>query len=575
MSSSTLHPHDEPPALWRVLPGLGLLLSYKAEYLRGDLIAGILLAAFLVPASIADASLANLSPNAGLYACLFSGLVFWLFCSSQQTAITTTTAISLLVGSSLGDLAHGDSSRFAALAAGTAILVGALGMLTWLLRAGVIINFVSETVLLGFKCGIALVLAGTQLPKLFGFAGTHGSFTHNVRYFFSHIHETNKTSLLLGSCALAVLLLGKLFFKRVPIALIVVIAGVVIGSTVNLGDRGVKMLGDVPQGLPTVALPRVNQADINNLLPLAMACFLLAAIETSAIGRTFALKYGYRYNPNQEFLALGAANLAAGLGRGFPVGGGMSQSLVNEGGGARTPISGLVATVVMLVVVVFVSGLFSKLPQAMLAAIVLAAVTGLVHLDALRGVWRFSRAEFAIAACAMVGVLESGTLRGVLIGVLLSLVLLLRRGSRPHTTELGRVPGTDYFADLYRHAENERETGVFVFRVESALLCFNVEYVRDRFFELMRKREDHVRFAVLNLGTVSIVDLEGAQMVIELSRSLRKIGIELRLAETHGQIRESLRRAGFEAECGHIEANLTVSRVIAQWKAGEGTTRKD
>jgi MFS superfamily sulfate permease-like transporter len=446
--------------------------------------------------------------------------------------------------------------------------------MTWILRAGVIINFVSESVLLGFQCGIALVLAGTQLPKLFGFAGTHGSFMHNVRYFVSHIDETNKTSLLLGSCALAILLLGKSFFKNVPIGLIVVIAGILIGSTINLTDRGVKMLGDVPQGIPTAALSRINLTEINTLLPLAMACFLLAAIETSAIGRMFALKYGYRYDPNQEFLALGVANLAAGVGRGFPVSGGTSQSLVNEGGGARTPMSGLVATLLMLVVVVFVSSLFSKLPQAMLAAIVLAAVTGLVHLAALRRLWRFSRAEFAISAAAMVGVLESGTLRGVLIGVLLSLVLLLRRGSRPHTTELGRVPGTDYFADLYRHPENEREAGVFVFRVESPLLCFNVEYVHDRFFDLLRKRQDQVRFAVLNLGTVPIVDLEGAQMVIDLHRSARKLGIEVRLAETHGQIRESLRRAGFEDECGHLEANLTVSRAIAEWKASEPITRK-
>jgi high affinity sulfate transporter 1 len=576
MSNNARHKTDEASSLFCcILPGLRLLAGYRREWLRGDLVAGVLLAAFLVPAGIADASLANLSPDAGLYACLFSGLVFWLFCGSHQTAITTTTAISLLVGSSLGELANGDSSRFGALAACTAILVSALALVTWIVRAGVIINFVSETVLLGFKCGIALVLASTQLPKLFGVPGSHGSFMHSISHFASHIHETNTASLALGLGALTLLLLGKVFFKRAPIALIVVIAGIAIGSTMNLADRGVKVMGAVPHGLPGIALPKIGLTEVNNVLPLAMACFLLGAIETSAVGRTFALKYGGGYNPNQEFLALGAANLASGLGRGFPVSGGMSQSLVNEEGGARTPLSGLVAALVMLVVVVFASGLLSKLPQTVLAAIVLAAVVGLVHVDALKQLWRFSRTEFAVSVVAMVGVLESGTLRGVLIGALLSLVLLLRRGSRPHTTELGRVPGTNYFADWYRHPENEREAGVFVFRVESPLLYFNVEYVRDRFFELMGRRGAIVRLAVLSLGTVSLIDLAGALMMSELHRSLRDRGIALRLSEAHGQIRESLRRAGFEAECGPVEANMTVSAVIAQWKSGEQVTSRE
>ena len=467
-----------------------------------DLIAGITLAAYLIPAGLGDASLANLPPEAGLYACMFAGLIFWLFCSSRHTAITVTSAISLLVGASLGELAEGDATRFGALAACTALMTGVLYFIGWLAKAGVVVNFVSETVLVGFKSGIALFLASTQLPKLCGFKGSHGDFWERTRYFISHLERSQRgVASASDSVHCMLLVLGKYFFKNRPVALFVVIASIVIASTTNLESRGVKMLGEVPQGLPPIGLPAVRTSDLNELLPLAMACFLLGAVETAAIGRMFALKHGYRFDPNQEFLALACANVAAGLGHGFPVSGGMSQSLVNESSGARTPLSTLVAALVTLVVALFLSGMLRNLPQPVLAAVVLMAVAGLFKVSALKRLWQFSHAEFGIAVVALLGVLGSGILRGVLIGAALSLVLLLRRGSRPHTTELGRVQGTDYFADRLRHPENERVPDVFVFRCDGPLLFFNVDYVRDRFVELLAQRGEGVKLAIFFLGT--------------------------------------------------------------------------
>src|SRR5881409_1889034 len=208
-----------PRRWYNIFPALTWLRAYQPKWLRADLIAGVTLAAYLMPAGLADASLANLPPEAGLYACLFSGLVFWLFCSSRHTAITVTSAISVLMGASLGDLAGGDPSRFWALASCTALIVGVLAFIAWLAKAGVIVNFISESVLVGFKCGIALFIASTQLPKLFGFKGSHGDFWERSGYFLSHLRETNEASLLLGLCALAVLLLGKRFLKNKPVAL--------------------------------------------------------------------------------------------------------------------------------------------------------------------------------------------------------------------------------------------------------------------------------------------------------------------------------------------------------------------
>ncbi|MGE5816166.1 MAG: SulP family inorganic anion transporter [Acidobacteriota bacterium] len=554
----------------RSVPAVEWLPRYDGAQLRPDLVAGLTLAAYLLPAGIGDASLAGLPPQAGLYACLFSGLVFWIFCSSKHTVITVTSALSLLAGASIGELSGGDTGRHVALAACMALMVGGIAIAAWLIRAGNAVGFFSETVLVGFKAGLALFLASTQLPKLFGFAGSHGDFWERSGHFLSHLGDTHVTALALGVAALAALIAGKLWFRNRPVAFVVVIAGIAAARMLNLEARGVALLGEVPQGLPALGLPPVGRADVNALLPAALACFVLGAVETSAIGRMFAQKHGHRLDANQELLALGAANLCAGLGRGFPVSGGMSQSLVNESGGARTPVSGLVAALFTLFVVLFASGLLRNLPQPVLAAIVLAAVMSLVDIHALKTIWRFSRTEFAIALVALMGVLGSGPANGVLIGAGLSIVLLLRQAARPRVTELGRVPRTTYFADLSRHPENERTEGVLVVRCESALLYFNVDYVRDRIEELIRARADAVRLVSLFLGAVPSIDLAGAEFVASLHERLAARAVTLRLADTHGRVRDALRRIDFERLHGELETGQTVDGIITEWHARAG-----
>jgi MFS superfamily sulfate permease-like transporter len=382
-----------------------------------------------------------------------------------------------------------------------------------------------------------------------------------MRHFVAQVEQTHSVTLMLGLAALACLVIGKIALPNRPVALLVVVGGIAAANLLDLGAQGVKLLGEVPVGLPVPGLPAVSWADLNTILPLAMACFLLAAVETTAIGRMFGQKHGYRIDPNQEFLGLAAANLAAGLGRGFPVSGGMSQSLVNESGGARTSLSTLISTLLLLVVTLFFSALLRDLPQPVLAALVLVAVAGLLKIEALVRLWRFSRAEFAVAVAALFGVLGSGLLRGVLIGAVLSILILLRRASRPPTTELGRVPGTDYFADRVRNPENRREPGVLVFRSSGALLYFNVDYVRDRFFELLDAFGE-ARRAVFFLGAVPAVDLAGAELLIDLHRTLAARGIELRLAGTPSSVRETLVKAGFERECAPVVANEPVSSAV-------------
>ncbi len=497
---------------------------------------------------------------------MFSGLVFWIFCSSKQTVITTTSPLSLLIGASLVDLSAGDLERQAALAAAVTLMVAAIAFAAWLVRAGNAIGFFSETVLVGFKAGLALYLASAELPKLFGFKGTHGDFWERAAYFIAHLGDTHRVSLLVGGIALAALVAGKLWAKNRPVAFLVVVSGILAARFLELSAQGVSLLGEVPQGLPSLGLPSVSRNDLNELMPIALASFVLGAVETSAIGRMFGQKHANKFDANQELLALGAGNLLAGLGRGFPVSGGMSQSVVNESAGARTPLSGLIAAVFTLIVVLFASGLLRNLPQPVLSAIVLAAVMGLVDLHALRHIWHFSRAEFFVATVAMLGVLGSGPVNGVLLGAAISIVLLLRQAARPRVVELARVPGTTYFADLVRHPENESVANVLVIRCESALLYFNVEFVRERVLEFLAARQDPVRLVVFFLGAVPKVDLAGAELLAGLYKTLRARGIEFRLADTHGEVRDALRRIEFEREHGTLETGQTVDGIISKWQ---------
>ena len=556
-----MRPDDK--TFWeKAFPATEWLRSYHRAWFRLDLLAGITLAAYLLPAALGDASLANLPPEAGLYACLFGGLVFWIFCGSRYTVVSVTSAISLVIGSSLGEITGGNSARFGALAAGTALLVSLIAFVAWLARAGVMVHFISESVMTGFKCGVALFLASTQLPKLFGFHGAHGSFWGNTGFFLKHLNETNSMSILVGGISLALLVLGKILFKHKPVALFVVIGGIIAASTLSLETHGVKLIGAVPQGIPPLKVPSLYWRDLNELLPLALACFLLGAVETAAMGRMFAAKYGGRFDANQENLALAASNLFAGLGGGLPVSGGTSQSLVNEEGGAKTPLSTVLSAVFILMVVLFFSRLLSALPQPVLAAVVLVAIASLLNLSTLKELWLNDRSEFVVAMAAFAGVLTFGLLRGVMLGALISLVQLVRISSRPHVAFLGRIPGTRRFSDRDRHADNELIPNVMIFRPESALVYFNVDNVCDAILSRVRVEATSPKLVVLDLSAAPLVDMQSAHTLASTADELSAIGIRFQAVEPRSSVRDRFRHESVDSRLGGVNRFTSVADVI-------------
>ena len=546
---------------------LSWLRQYQLRWLAGDLLAGATLAAYLLPAAVGDASLANLPPQAGLYACLFGGLVFWIFCGSRFTSLTVTSSISLVLGVSLADIARGDSWRFAGLAAGTALIVSAVAFIAWLAKAGVLVHFISETVMTGFKGGVAFFLASTQLPKLFGFSTPHGTFWENAVYFFKHLNETNSASIVVGTIALLILLSGKLLFKNKPVALLVVIAGIIAASALSLGARGVKLLGPVPEGIPVIAVPSLSWHDLTQLLPLGFACFLLGAVETAAIGRLFAAKHGGRFDPNRESLALAVSNFAAGVGGGFPVSGGLSQSMVNEASGARTPLSTAVASACLLIVVIFFSNRLSALPQPIVAAVVLTAVAGLFKFSALKQLWQHDRPEFVVAVAAFVGVLSFGLLYGVFIGAAISLVQLIRASAQPHVALLGRIPGTRRYSDRERHITNELIPGVMIFRPETGLFYFNIDYVCEAILNRLYSATPRPKLVVLDLSAAPRVDLQSAHTLAAMATEVTGKGIKFQAVEPRSSVRDRLRLEEVDGKLGGVNRFTMVADVIEHFQA--------
>jgi high affinity sulfate transporter 1 len=544
-----------PSAQW--LPG------YQTQWLKSDLIAGMTLAAYAIPVSMAYASLAGLPPHFGIYCYLLGGLAYAVFGTSRQLAIGPTSAISMLVGATVADMAGGDAARWAGIASLTALVVAVISVLAWLLRLSGLVSFISETILLGFKAGAALTIAMTQLPKLFGVKGGGHHFFERAWNLAQQLGDTNFTVLTIGIVALALLLAGDKLLPGRPIALFVVALATVVMSVTALEQSGVATVGALPAGLPEFRLPSLRARDADGIVPLSMACFLLAYIEGVSAARTLAARHEYEVHPRQELLALSAANLAAAFGQGFPVAGGLSQSAVNDKAGAKTPLALVFASLTLAVCLLFLTDLLGSLPTVVLASIVLVAVKGLIDVAALRRLWQISRFEFKVAMVALGGVLLLGILKGVLFAAIASILMLLAGAARPHVAILGRIPGTRRFSDLARHPDNESLAGIVIFRTESSLLYFNTEHVRQIVWDRLQATPD-LRLVICDLSDAPVVDVAGANMLAGLHRELSKRSVAMRIVEAHGKVRDLLRAVGLEEQVGYLGRHISIDQAIVE-----------
>ena len=545
-----------PPAQW--------LAGYELRWLPGDLVAGITLAAYAIPVSLAYAGLAGLPPHVGLYGYLLGGLGYALFGSSRHLAVGPTSAISLMVGGTVAQMAGGDAVRYAQIATLAGFVVALMCVLAWLLRLSTLTSFISETNLLGFKAGAGLSIASTQLAAFFGVAGGGDHFFTRVHAVAGQLGQLHPATTMVGIGALVLLLGGEKLLPGRPVALFVVALSIAAVAWTALGQAGLTLVGPVPSGLPHLAPPELRLRDVDGIIPLAFACLLLAYIEGVSAARTFAAKHGYPLDVRQELLALGSANLLVGCGGGYPVAGGLSQSAVNEKAGAQTPLALVFASATLALCLLFLTGLVQNLPKAVLAAIVLVAVKGLIDMRGIARLWRVSRFDFNVAVVAFAGVLVLGILKGVLLAAVVSILMLLRRAAYPHVAFLGRIPQTRRFSDLARHPDNERIDGVLVFRVESSILYFNAENVLRTVLDRLHDEPTTVHRVVCDLSAAPYVDISGARMLAQLNDELSKQGVAFHLAETHATTRDLLRAEGLDAKIDGINRFTSVADAVEQ-----------
>ena len=543
----------------------------EPKRLLADGLAGITLAAYAVPVALAYATLAGLAPEVGIYGYMLGGLGYAALGSSRHLAVGPTSAISLLVGATIAPMAAGDPVRLAQVASLVALLVAAVAFVGWALRLSTLTSFVSDTILTGFKAGAGISIAVTQLPSALGVAGGGDHVFERLATLAHQIGDANLIVVAVSVSALGLLLLGDRLLPGRPVALGVVALSIVASAVLRLPDHGVTTVGVIPPGLPSLGLPGLKPRDVDGVIPLAAACLLLGYVEGVSAARTLAAKHGYDIDVRRELLALGGANLLAALGHAYPVAGGLSQSAVNEKAGARSRMSLVVASIALGVALLFLTDLLRNLPKAVLAAIVLVAVAGLVDVRAIARIRRVSRLEFRVAMMALVGVLLLGILKGVLLAVIGSILLLLHRAAFPHVATLGRIPHTTRFSDLERNPDNERTPRVFAFRVEAAILYFNVDHVLREVLTRVGAEPD-VRLVVCDLSTSPYVDLAGARMLTRLSTELAARGMALRLAEAHATVRDILRAEGLDATAGPISRRTSVADAIETFQR-TGATR--
>jgi SulP family sulfate permease len=554
--------HESESWVRQLLP-LRWLSGYRADWIANDVIAGVTLAAYAIPVSLAYAGLAGLPPQTGVYGYLLGGLGYALLGSSRQLAVGPTSAISLMIAATVGTMAGGNAERYVEIASLAAFTVAFLCFVAWLLHLSVIVRLISDSILVGFKAGAGLTIIMTQLPALFGVPGGGQNFLERAALFLGQLGQIHYLVFTLGAMAIVVLLLGERLLPGRPIALGVVVLAIIVATVFGLSTYGVPTTGLVPRGLPSLSWSELRWRDVDGIFLLAAGCLLLAYIESVSAARAFAAKHGYSLDPRQEFLGIGAANLAVALGHGYPVAGGLSQSAVNDKAGARTPLALIFASLTLGLCLLFFTGLLANLPKAVLAAIVVTAVLGLIDLPTLLRMRRISKIDFFAALIAFAAVLLLGILQGILLASLASVLMLLGRASQPHVAFLGRIPGTTSYSDIARHPDNEPLPNLFAFRPETSLLYINADAVLESVLNrLDAAGVSNIRMAVCDLSASPYIDLAGSQMLHQLHGELAQRGISLRIVGAHGRLRDLLRADGVGEKVSGFDRSMTLDDLL-------------
>jgi SulP family sulfate permease len=566
MASIDTNPDTNPQTkangnvITKYVPILSWGRRYQREWLTGDLLAGLIVAIMLVPQGMAYALLAGLPPQVGLYASILPLLIYGLLGTSRVLAVGPVAIVSIMVAGSVGAMAEPGTAVYLQLALTLALLVGFIQAVMGLFRLGFVVNFLSHPVLAGFTSAAAIVIGFSQVKNLLGISMPRLNFINTVSYTSTHLTETNMTTLVIGLSGIFILVYFKYMLGsqlkrlglpksvRIPITksgpLVIVVLGTLAVLLLGLNQSvSVKVVGEVPSGLPHLTLPIFDLSIWQAFLPTALAISFVGFMESFSVAKSLASKKRQKVESNQELLGLGMANLGAAFTGGYPVTGGFSRSVVNFEAGANTGLASIITAVLMALAVIFLTPLFYYLPQAILAAIILVAVVGLIDIKTFRHVWSYNKADGISMIITFLAVLIVGIETGILVGIAATILLFVWRTSRPHVAVVGRMGNSQVYRNVLRHQVETCSHAVAI-RVDESLYFANTKYLEDTILEQIADHPE-VDHLVLIATAVNFIDASALETLETLQTELRDAGVALHLAGIKGPIMDRLKQIGF------------------------------
>lgn len=535
-----------------ILPVLDWLPNYKKQELRGDLFAGLTVGVMLIPQGMAYAMIAGLPPIYGLYASFIPQIIYAFFGTSRQLSVAPVAMISLLIGAGVSQLAEVGSAEYISLAILLALMVGALQLLFGLFRMGFLVNFLSQPVISGYTSAAAIIIGLSQLKHMLGVNMPSSNLIHEIiGATTTHISGTHLITLVIGLLSIFLIVLIKKLNKSLPGPLIIVVLGILAVSMLNLQETGVKIVGNVPEGLPSFSLPELTLERVSSLFSLALIISLVGFMESISIAKAIQTKRrNYKVSPNKELIGLGLSNIAGSLFSAFPVSGGFSRTAVNDQAGANTNLSAWISAILVGLTLLFFTSMFYNLPNAILAAIIMVAVFGLIDLKTPVFLYRTHRKDFYMLVLTFVATLVFGVQIGITTGVVLSLGLLIHRSVYPHLAELGKLPDTNFYRNLSRFPEAHERKDALVFRFDSELYFANINYFKERLEDMITRKGEGLKVIVLNAQSIYNIDSSAAKGLEEIVDDCRSRGIDFYMTEVIGPVRDKLRLTGLLDKIG-------------------------
>lgn len=545
--------------------------KYSGQDLKGDLSAGLTVGVMLIPQGMAYAMIAGLPPIYGLYASTIPLILYAIFGTSRQLAVGPVAMVSLLTAAGIGAIAEAGAETYIALAIALALMVGIIQFLLGVFRLGFLVNFLSHPVISGFTSAAALIIGLSQLKHLLGVDIERSHHIHQILLqAIEQFGAINWITFGVGMGGILIIKGIKRINKAIPGPLLAVVFGILAVWGLGLTDQGVKIVGTVPEGLPSVVMPTFDAESFRALLPIALTISLVGFMESIAVAKAIQAKHrNYKVIPNQELIGLGLANIGGALFQSYPVTGGFSRTAVNDQAGAKTGMASIISAVLIILTLLFLTPLFYFLPKAILASVIMVAVFGLIDVKEAVHLWKSNRTDFAMLVVTFLATLSLGIEQGIGVGVILSLVMVIYRSTRPHYATLGRVPGTSYFRNTDRFSNLEEADDKLIFRFDADLYFANTNYFKEKLEEEVKAKGEGLRYIILSAESISYVDSSALHAIEEILRTYRETGLTIVFAGVKGPLRDAMTRAHLMEHIGKDHFFMNVEEAVAQLNVRE------